>query len=74
MPHKIKWADVVLGKTVTRYSMDDTVVEDIKLDPQTLSLIVFLTNGDIKSYFGCSYAICQEETADIIVPKIEVVS
>ena len=74
MPHKIKWADVVLGKTVTRYAMTDGVVEDIKLDPQTLSLIVFLTNGDIKSYFGCSYAICQEETADIIVPKIEVVS
>jgi hypothetical protein len=74
MALKIKWADVVVGKTTTRYNVGDPSVEDIGLDERTMALIVVMKDKSIKSYFGCPYVLCQEEVADIIVPDIEIVS
>jgi hypothetical protein len=74
MAMKIKWADVVLGKTTTHYTVGDDKVEDIKLDPQTLAIVVFMKDKTTHTYFGCSYALCQTEVPDIVVPEIVMAS
>jgi len=74
MALKIKWADVVVGKTVERFSISDPSIEEIGLDERTMALIVIKTDKSITSHFGCPYVLCQEEVSDIVVPKIEVVS
>jgi hypothetical protein len=74
MAVKIKWADVVVGKDVTRYTVGDGSVEDIKLDPQSMAMIVFFNDGILKSYFGCPYVLCQEDASDIVVPEIVLAS
>ena len=74
MAHKINWAEVVVGKTTTRYTVGGGVVEDIKIDPQSMAMIVFFTDKTLSSFFGCPYVLCQEETSDIIIPEIEIAS
>ena len=74
MAHKIKYADVVVGKATTRYTVGDGFVEDIKIDPQSMAIIVFFKDKTLSSFFGCPYVLCQEECADIIIPEIEIAS
>ena len=59
MALKTKYADVILGKDKTRYKMGDAFVKDIKIDPSTMALLVFMKDGTINTFFGCAYALCQ---------------
>ena len=74
MGMKVRWVEVVIGKEKTRYTIGDSFVEDIKLDPEMMSLIVFMKDGSIRQHFGCPCVVCSEESADIVVPKIEIAS
>ena len=63
-----KYADVVVGKTTTRYTVDDGFVKDIKIDPQTMALVIFMKDGNINTFFGCPYVICQHDDGlDIVL-------
>ena len=71
MSVKTKYVDVVVGKEKTRYTIDDEFVKDIKLDAQTMALMVFMKDGNVNTFFGCPYALCQfDDGVDIVVPEI----
>ena len=71
MTVKTKYVDVVVGKEKTRYTVGDSFVKDIKIDPQTMALIVFMKDGDVRTFFACPYGLCQhDDGVDIVVPEI----
>ena len=74
MAIKVKWSDVVVGKVTTRYTAGDAFVDEITVDQQTMGVTVAMKNGTILAHVGCPYVLCMEDVAEIITPKIEVVS
>ena len=72
MTLKTKYADVVLGKDKTRYTIDDSFVKDIKIDPSTMALLIFMKDGTINTFFGCAYSLCQYDDGVDIVMATEV--
>ena len=70
MALKTKYVDVVLGKKEQRFTIGDPFVEDIKIDPQTMALLVFMKDKSINTFFGCAYALCQyDDGIDIVMAK-----
>ena len=74
MALKTKHVDVVVGKEKTRYTIGNAFVEDIKIDPQTMALLVFMKDGNINTFFGCAYALCQfDDGIDLVVPDAKII-
>lgn len=74
MAMQVKYADVVVGKVTTRYTIGDGYVDDIKIDPEMTAIIVHMADGSVKHHFGCPCVVASEEVPDIVTPKIEIVS
>lgn len=74
MAIKVKWCDVALGKTTTRYTAGDDYVNEISVDQATMGVTVAMTDGTSKVHVGCPYVLCLEEVPDIVVPDIEIAS
>jgi len=74
MAMQVKYADIVVGKATTRYTIGDSFVEDIKMDLEAMSIIVFMKDGSVKHHFGCPCVVTSEDGPEIIAPKIEIAS
>jgi len=61
MAMKVKWSDVVVGKTTTRYTAGDAFVDEITVDEHTMGLTVHMKDGTIKAHVGCPYVLCMAE-------------
>ena len=76
MAMKVMWTEVELGDELRTYHIGgDDGVDEITLDQQTLGIVVSMKDGTTIIYsHQCPYALCMEDVAEIITPKIEVVS
>ena len=91
MAMQVKYATVVLGSNLIYYRIgkredhkgfgpDVEFVEDIKIDPEMMSIVVFMHDGSVSHHFGCPCVVCSEDNPDVIIPekiitpKIEIAS
>ena len=70
MSMKVRHADVVVGKTTTRYTAGDDFVEEITVDEHTMGLTVHMKDNTILAHVGCPYVLCMADVPEIVVPEI----
>ena len=65
----IKYFDILVGKTTTRYSSDDATIESLGLDQSTMQPVVVKKDGDRLRFLGHPFVVCYT-LSNIEVPAI----